>query len=126
MKPHKNALEWTVFAASAVVIAGVVALLVWNGTAAHDQPPLLRIRTGEPVADGEVFRVPVEVRNEGDRTAEGAQIEILLLRDGQAIERAELMLPFVPRHSSRSGWVTFRHDPRCCAITARAVGYNAP
>lgn len=125
-RPHKNRLEWSVFAASAVVVVAVLVYLGWS--AIHDRrtPPDLRIFTGTTVAAADSYRVPIVVRNDGQSTAESVSIEVLLLRGNEEIERADLELPFVPRQSEREGWVTFRHDPRCCTLQSRAVGYEAP
>jgi uncharacterized protein (TIGR02588 family) len=126
MKVKKNALEWIVFAVSALLIAGVVASLVLETVRSNEHPPHLRIRIGEAVEAAGAFRLPVEVVNEGDITAEQARIEVILESDGEALERAELTIAFVPRKSKREGWVTFRRDPRCCEVVARAAGFEKP
>ncbi|HEX8408705.1 MAG TPA: hypothetical protein VF883_07570 [Thermoanaerobaculia bacterium] len=125
-RPHKNRLEWSVFAVSAIVVVAVLAYLGW--CAIHDQqtPPDLRIFTGAAVAAADTYRVPIVVRNDGESTAESVRIEVLLMRANEEIERADLELPFVPRQSEREAWVTFRHDPRCCTLQSRAVGYETP
>ena len=66
------------------------------------------------------------VTNWGDTTAESVRIEVVLRRGEEEVERAELDLAFVPSKSEREGWVTFREDPRCCAIVTRAVSYERP
>jgi uncharacterized protein (TIGR02588 family) len=126
MNVRKNALEWTVFAVSAVLIVAVVASLVLEAARSHDTPPLLRIQTGSPTEAAGAWRVPVEVTNEGDTTAEGARIEVTLESGGETVERAELTIAFIPRKSKREGWVTFRRDPRCCQVVATASGYEKP
>lgn len=126
-RPHKNALEWSVFAASAVVVVAVLVYLGWSAIHDSQTPPDLRIFTGAAIAAAaDTYRVPVVVRNDGQSTAESVRIEVLLLRGGEEVERAELELPFVPRQSEREGWVTFHHDPRCCTLQSRAVGYETP
>ena len=125
-RPHKNRLEWSVFAGSAIVVVAVLAYLGWCAIHDRDTPPDLRIFTGTPIASTNSYRVPVVVRNDGESTAESVHIEVLLLRGAEEIERADLELPFVPRQSEREGWVTFHHDPRCCTLQSRAVGYETP
>jgi uncharacterized protein (TIGR02588 family) len=126
MKTKKNALEWIVFAVSAVLIAGVVSVLVIAGVRSGQTPPSLRIETGAAEASEGSFRVPVRVRNMGEETAEQALIEVQLIANGTAVERAELLIPFVPKRSSREGWVVFARDPRCCTLATRAVAFNKP
>jgi len=125
-RPHKNWLEWSVFAASAVIVSTVLGYLGWCALQDHDTPPDLRIFTGAAIAGANSHRVPVMVRNVGESTAESVVIEVLLMRGKEEVESAELDLPFVPRQSEREGWVTFRHDPRCCTLESRAVGYETP
>lgn len=126
MKPAKNALEWVVFGFSVVLLIAVVLVLVIAALQAGDEPPVLQIDVGTATRRGDVFRLPVRVRNSGAETAEDVHVEVVLNSEGSEIDRGELTLAFVPRNSTREGWVTFRQDPRCCTIAARAVGYNKP
>jgi uncharacterized protein (TIGR02588 family) len=121
-RPHKNGLEWSVFFLSAALVLAILGYLVFAAVQNRDSPPDLQITTGTPRS----HRVPVTVRNEGDSTAESVRIEVLLMRGSEEVERAELDLPFVPHRSKREGWVEFRHDPRCCAVVTRAVGFTSP
>ena len=124
--PKKNVLEWTVFVASALLVLATVGYLAAAALRAKDTPPEVRIFAGPPAAHEGVHRVPLLIRNDGDATAESVHIEVLLLRGEEEVESAELDVAFVPRKSEREAWVTFRHDPRCCAIVTRAVGYEKP
>jgi uncharacterized protein (TIGR02588 family) len=126
MKAEKNALEWTVFAISLLLIAAVVGALILEAARSHDTPPVLRIHTGVATEALGSWRVPVEVVNEGDTTAEQTHIEVTLEEAGREVERAELTIAFIPRKSKREGWVTFRRDPRCCEVVARATGFENP
>ena len=125
MKIRKNALEWSVFAASAVV-ALTLAVLVRGALREPTQTPDLTVSTGAAAATREGFRLPVIVRNDHGPTARQAKIEVTLRSGGTEIDRAELMLQFVPQQSERHGWVSFRRDPRCCEVAARAVSFEAP
>jgi uncharacterized protein (TIGR02588 family) len=125
MRAQKNVLEWLVFAVSAILLAGVAGTLVIAGMRSGDTPPSLVIETGAPEANGGTFRIPIRVRNVGDRTAEEARIEVELLEKEVIVERAGLTIPFVPKQSMREGWVAFRRDPRCCTVLARAA-FNEP
>ena len=127
-RPHKNRLEWSVFAASTLVVVAVLGYLGWCALDDRGTPPDLRIFTGAVVSASHAgaYRVPVVVRNDGHSSAESVRIEVLLMRGAEEVDRAELSLPFVPRQSEREGWVTFRHDPRCCTLQSRALGYEAP
>ena len=127
MKPAKNMLEWSVFAISALLIVAVLAILIREAMTEGNRPPLLRVTTGDALPDGHGgHRVPVTVRNDGDRTAAEAKIELALEEGGREVERGEITLPFVPQRSSRTGWVVFKRDPKCCELLVRAIGYQQP
>lgn len=125
-KPAKNWLEWTVFLASTIVVLAVLGYLAAKALTEKKTPPDLRIEAGAAIARDGVHRVPLLVRNVGGSTAESVVVEAVLRRGEEEVERAELELMFVPRRSEREGWVTFRHDPRCCSIVTRAVSYEEP
>lgn len=126
MNAQKNALEWAVFGVSALLIGAVIAILIVTAVRSTDLPPSLQVTTGAARASGVSYQVPVQVENTGDATAEQALIEVVLLTGEREVERAELTMAFVPRHSSRKGHVIFRRDPRCCSISARVVGHESP
>lgn len=125
-KPEKNAVEWSVFAVSAIVVVAIVGYLVSAALREKNAPPDLHITTGEAVATRAGHRLQVAVKNTGDTSAEQVRIEIALRRADEEVETAELDIVYVPRKSERIGFVTFRNDPRCCEVTARAMSYDAP
>jgi uncharacterized protein (TIGR02588 family) len=122
----KNGLEWIVFAVSALLIAGVIAILGKEAMEGGQTPPSLRVEIGAPMSDNGSFRVPVKVQNLGDETAEQAVIEVELVQNGTVLESADLTIAYVPKRSVREGWVVFRRDPRCCTISSRAAAYAKP
>jgi uncharacterized protein (TIGR02588 family) len=125
-KPVKNFLEWSVFAASALLVAATIGYLAWSAVTHDSGEPDLRVTTGRVLARGGVYVVPIVVRNLGNETAEQVRVEVTLRRGETEVERAQLDLMFVPRSSKRDGWVTFMKDPRGLTIDARAVGYERP
>lgn len=125
MKPQKNALEWLVFTVSAVLVIAVIAVLLVSGARSGHTPPSLAIETGTVEKRGDAFRLPVHVRNTGEETAEHARIELELTENGAVVERAELTFAFIPKRSSREGWVELQRDPQCCTVAARA-SFNRP
>lgn len=69
--------------------------------------------------------VPVSAINRGDETAQGVQIEVTLESGGK--ETASFEIAFLPRHSTRKGWVTFKTDPRSVEqMQARVLGFEKP
>lgn len=126
MKMKKNAVEWSVFGASAIVIVALVGVLIHGVLTSTNTPPELRVTAGRTIATQGGFTVPVAVSNDGDTTAEQAKIEVRLLAGSDEVEKAELTFAFVPGKSKRNGWVVFSRDPQCCSIEARPVSFEAP
>lgn len=125
-KLQKNWLEWSVFAVSLVLVAGTVGYLIYEGVATGSAPPSIEVRLGTPEQRTHNFIVPVTVINNGDQTAAGLHIEVVMEIGGAEQARAELDLPFLPRHATREGWVTFDKDPRNAQLKARVLGYEKP
>ena len=125
-KIAKHPLEWIVFAVSLVVVAGTLGFLAWDGLQGEDSPAALSVEIGRPEPRGNAWAVPVTVRNDGDATAEGVQVEVTLEAPGAEPERAGFEALFVPRRSKREGWVTFRSDPSRGRLSGRVAGYETP
>lgn len=127
IRPQKNALEWTVFAAGVALVFSTLAFLAYDAATAGDAPPDLKVELGRPEGPGPPFRIPVTVANLGDRSAEGVQVEVVLEGPGGEREQAGYEVAFVPRGSRRQGRVVFRQDPAAArSIAARVAGYEVP
>jgi len=125
-KPKKNWLEWMVFGFSSLLIVSVIGFLVYESATIGDAPPDIRLRIGPPEARSGYFAVPIEAMNEGDQTAEGVHIEVVLKTAAGEEERADLEVQFLPRRGAREAWVTFKSDPLKGSLEARVLGYEKP
>lgn len=124
---EKNWLEWIVFAVSLVLVVSTLGYLIYDGATFGDAPPRIELALGTPQPQLNHFLVPVSVTNRGEQTAEGVHIEVLTMRGGKEQESGEFEIAFLPRHSSRKGWVTFQTDPRTAEqIQARVLGFEKP
>ena len=93
----------------------------------REVPPRIEIQLGQPQPQLNYFLVPLTATNRGDETAEGVQIEVVLESGGEEKETGEFEIAFLPRHSSREGWVTFETDPRTVEqMKARVLGFEKP
>lgn len=124
-KLQKNWLEWTVFAAGMVLVLSALGYLVYAGVSMGAEAPNIEVRLGAPEQRQFNFAVPVTVINHGDETAASLQIEVVMQKNG-AEQAGELDIPFLPRHATRGGWVTFDQDPRGAQLRARVLGYQKP
>lgn len=126
MKGRKNTLEWVVFGISAAILVALVGFLIFEAITEESDAPRISITTGAVIPRGEHFAVPVVVTNRGGQTAEGLNVEIALVRDGQDVEVAAVTFAFVPRASHREAWALFRNDPQQFKIESRAIGFEKP
>lgn len=123
----KNWLEWIIFIIGLILVASTLGYLIYDAATASEAPPQIEFKFGTPQAQSQHFIVPVSVTNRGDQTAEAVQIEVVLESGGAEKERAEFQIAFLPRRTTREGWVTFKTDPSTAErIEGRAVGYEKP
>jgi uncharacterized protein (TIGR02588 family) len=124
--PQKNWLEWSVFAVSLLLVASVIAYLAYDAATLGDSPPTMQVVLGTPEQRAGAYAVPVSVTNRGDQTAEGVVVEVVLER-GAEQEHAQFEIAFVPRGSTRKGWVMFQTDPRSAdQLTGQVLGFELP
>ncbi len=124
--PSKNALEWGVFAVSALLLLAVFAHLAWRVLSENGSPGRLVVTTGEPqsAADGWT-RVPVTVTNEGDAAACGVRLQIKVAA-GTSEQTGELEIDRVPARGERKGQVAFREFPANAVVTGGIVAHEEP
>lgn len=123
---QKNWLEWIVFAISLVLVASTLGYLVYDAATLGNAPPTIEFKLGKPQPKLDYFLVPVSVANRGDETAEGVLVEVVLENNGKEVETAEFEIAFLPRHSTRKGWVSFTTNPRSAEMKARLLGFEKP
>jgi uncharacterized protein (TIGR02588 family) len=126
MKAHWNWLEWVVFAVSCVLVVAVLGYVAVDAWTMEDAPPDLVVTVGKPHPANGGWRVPITVENRGEETAEEVRVGVDLRQGGEVREHSEFFLSYVPRHSRREGWVTFRHEPASAELDARPLGYAKP
>jgi uncharacterized protein (TIGR02588 family) len=126
MKIEKNAIEWSVFAVSALIVGACLGALVVMIAREGNAPPSIVVSVGPAERNEAGYLVPVRARNDGDETAEEVRVEVTLESGGREVEKGELTVAFVPRHSEREGFVVFGRDPACCRIRARAISFERP
>ena len=126
-KLEKNWLEWIVFVLSLILVLFTLGYIVYDGATLGETPPNIELQLGQPQPQSDRFIVPVTAKNRGDETAETVQIEVTLNSDCREEETAEFEIAFLPRHSTRRGWVTFQTDPRTVEqMEARVLGFEKP
>ncbi len=126
-KLEKNWLEWIVFAASLVLVLSTLGYLVYDVATIGEVPPNIEVQLGQPQPQSNRFLVPLSVTNRGGETAQGVHVEVTLESGGKEQESADFEIAFLPRSSTREGWVTFKTDPRTVEqMQARVLGFEKP
>lgn len=110
--------EWSVGGLGLLAVAAMLAVLMTEAVAGGREPPLLTIAAGRAEQTAAGWRLPVQVRNGGDRTASGVQIEGDL---GE--ETAQATLEHVPAQGSADAGLMFAADPRG-RVRLRVTGYK--
>ncbi|MBA3344114.1 MAG: hypothetical protein H0T44_02275 [Gemmatimonadales bacterium] len=120
----KNALEWTVFGVGLILVLATIVYLAREALATDSLPPDVTAVLGptRPGRDG--FQVPVTVQNRGDRVAEDVTVTVLLA--GPPEQEAVLTIGFLPRHSTRQGWVRFNGSPAAPQLRVTSLGFASP
>lgn len=124
---EKNLLEWIVFAASLLLIMGILSYLVYQVAIHEDGSPDLAITYVHDPAPHAPHRYFLRIKNDGQETAEEVQVEMVLERGGEEMETAALTLPYLPKQSVREGWLVFSKDPATAdTLYARVISYKKP
>lgn len=124
---EKNWLEWSVFAVSLVVLVFIFGFLGYDALTSENEQPDIQISLGAPEAHDGYYVVPVHFKNDGGQSVEDVQVEVSLMRSGQARETSSVTAPDLPRQSSREAWVVFSTDPgEVDELDARLVSYVVP
>jgi len=123
----KNALEWTVFAMSLVLVLSILAYLSYQVYTDKPGTPDLVVEYYHDPSKHAPQRYRLVVHNRGEETAEEVLVELALERGGEELETAELSIVFSPKESKREGWVSFREEIRQGdTLVARVMSYKKP
>lgn len=121
----KNALEWTVFGISLILVVGTLGWLVVAALQTDAGPARLQIHTGPPeTADGRVT-IPVTVKNDGGQVAESVEVRVTL-GTGPARQEATFTIDYIPRDATRQGAVSFQATDEPATPESIVVGYSTP
>lgn len=121
----KNRLEWTVFGVSLLLILAITGVLLRQQFTGGSDPASLVTTAGDTITTPGGYAIAIDVRNEGDRTAEDVRLEVTLTSNG-TVETGGAVIRYVPYRSSRRAWVAFTRDPREGDLRIRVRGYLEP
>ena len=124
--PNTSLVEWMVAIASAVLVAGVVGFLIYDGLKSPQAPPAVTIEVESIHAAGPGYMVLFRARNDGHRTAADVVVEGELEADSSRVEASQTVLEYVAPGGVERGGLYFERDPRQARLKLRAHGYRDP
>lgn len=123
----KNALEWSVFYISLIIVLGILGYLTYQSLAFEASPPDIDVAYRHEPSTNAPYRFHILMKNVGNETAEEVQVELVAMKNNVVVENAILDVPFLPRQSSREGWVIMTQDPALAdSVYVRVISYKKP
>ena len=120
-------LELAIGGLGALVLALMLGFLVHDAFGdGEDAPVDIALERGEFAELDAGWRVPVTVRNLGDRPAEAVELRAELELPSGEVEEAALVLDFLAPRGSVEAAFLFDQDPDGAELRLRAVGYLVP
>jgi uncharacterized protein (TIGR02588 family) len=124
-----TALEVIATTIAGLLVALLVGVLIWNAT--HpDTPAQLSVEPRSVQLDASGYRLPVTVRNRGDKSAKDVVVHMTLVsvRTDSTIDESEITIDWLPRQSSREvvGMFARRSNGEQIGVRAEVRGYVVP
>ena len=122
---QRTPAEWITFGVSLIVLAVFVGLVARELTSGDDAPAPVASQFGPAREVDGTFFVPVEVVNEGDRTAADVQVSAELTVDGE-VTSGDQVVNFLGGGERRQLTFAFSQDPSSGELVVRVTGYADP
>ena len=121
-------LEIVATALSALLVAGILSVLVWD--AFHpNAPPAFATRPGRVAIGNGSYRVPVRVRNSGDDAAKAVVVHLELMASDSVLAESDLTIDWLPGNTSKELVGLFARPasgPTPTGVRAEVRGYVTP
>ena len=121
-------LEVMATALSALIIASVLSVLIWD--AFHpNTPPAFTTEPGRVATALGSYRVPVTVHNSGDDAAKAVVVHVELLAADSVLAESDLTIDWLPGNTSKELVALFARPPSSpppTGIRAEVRGYVTP
>jgi uncharacterized protein (TIGR02588 family) len=126
-RPPRTRAEWVVLGACAAIVALVLVVIGVAWATGPDGPPrLVAERSGPVTREGDVWRVPFTVRNDGGEAADSVQVVAELVVDGRVEGEGEQVVDFLSSGETEEGGFLMGADPATGTLTIEVAGYAAP
>lgn len=124
----RPAAEWITLGISVAVIAGILGLVTWLYVRGTEAPPTIAVEAmldDVRDVDGDWY-LPIEVRNDGDRTVASAIIEGELDTGSGQPETAQVTIDYLAGNERVRGTFVFSSDPRDGELSVGPTSYQDP
>ena len=127
-KGGRSTAEWTTLGISLTIVLSILGLITYLYVSGSDEPPNIaaEAKFEELRRETSGYYLPVEVINEGDRTAEDVRVEAELDTGNGQPETAEIAVTFLAGGEHATGTFIFNQDPSEGDLTVQAISYTIP
>jgi len=118
--------EWTAAGVGLVLTVAVIGYSLWDGLAAQDGAPALKVEARPPQAIAGGHVVPLVVRNDSHATAAAVEVRGVLEQAGVVVEERRAVFAYVPGGGEARGGLVFERDPKAFTLRVAPEGYEEP
>ena len=124
----RSTAEWTTLGISITIVLGILGLITYLYISGGGERPNIAVdaKFEELRSEPSGYYLPVEVINEGDRTAEDVRVEVELDSSNGQPETSEISVMFLAGGERMTGTFIFEEDPTQGELTIRAISYRDP
>jgi uncharacterized protein (TIGR02588 family) len=125
-RPGRPLAEWIAFGVSLAVVVALVALVLAASRAGGEAVIVAEPRLAATRLEGGRYYVPLEIRNDGEGTAEEVRVvAIHSSREGKVTE-AEVVIDLLATRERAEAFVSFVDDPRTGSLAVEVRSYRTP
>lgn len=125
----RNVAEWVVLIASALIVAGLVGLAIYEYVI-RDEPPGVRISVEVHVDQAQerdgAWYVPFSIHNNGAEPAQSVVVSFSVIQGDQVMEESTTEFAFLPNGGSAKGELVTTLDPASHEFKAAIASIQVP
>lgn len=126
-KSNRNAVEESVFIASAIMVLSLVLFLIYRCFTYNAAPAHLEVAYADVSDSINPNRYRIDITNTGGETAEDVRIVVSLKSGGGEQQSSELHIDYCPKMSEQQCYINFAGKHRVQdSLVVNVISYNAP
>lgn len=124
-RPPRSQAEWIAFGVACAVLLAVAGSIAWIWTESDD-PPSITAEVVEQRTEGPDTYYTVEIRNDGDETAEAVQVQAEVTAGGESVADGEQIVDFLSGGESEEVVFVFSDVPPDAEMEPRIASFSVP